>query len=114
MGEPSSRVSRVLMRGPLAPFADEFRKELLARGYTPLTAVNHLRQAARLSTWLADHGLGAADADEDRISGFLAFQKAGGRHRSQWSRPGLRCFLDVLRQARRGARRASAPASVGT
>jgi integrase/recombinase XerD len=107
MGKPVSRVSRVLMRGPLAPFAGEFRSELLARGYTPLTAVIQLRQAGRLSHWLDEQGLGAADVDEERISGFLAFQRAGGRHRSQWSRPGLLCFLDVLR--RTGAAPAARP-----
>jgi integrase len=98
MGEPSSRVSRVLMRGPLAPFADEFGSGLLACGYTSRTAVNQLRQAGRLSIWLGEHGLGAADVNEERVSRFLDFQRAGGRHRSQWSRPGLLCVLDVLRQ----------------
>ena len=34
MADPVSRVSRVVMRGPLAPFAEEYRSELLARGYT--------------------------------------------------------------------------------
>lgn len=98
MGKPSSRVTRVLMRGPLAPFADEFRAELLARGYTLRTSVNQLRQVGRLSVWLDEHGLGAADVDEERISRFLDFQRADGRHRSQWSRPGLLCCLDVLRR----------------
>ena len=46
MADPVSRVSRVLMRGPLAPFAEQYRFELLARGYTPLTAVNQLQQVA--------------------------------------------------------------------
>jgi hypothetical protein len=68
MTDPVSRVSRVLMRGPLAPFAEEYRDELLARGYTPRTAVNQLRQVLRLSCWLGDHGLGPADASEERIS----------------------------------------------
>jgi hypothetical protein len=99
MGVSSSRVSRVLMRGPLAPFADEFRSGLLACGYTSLTAVNQLRQAGRLSIWLDERWLGAADVSEERISRFLDFQRAGGRHRSQWSRPGLLRVLDVLRQA---------------
>jgi len=30
----SSRVSRVLMTGPVAPFADEYVRELRRRGYT--------------------------------------------------------------------------------
>ena len=78
MADPVSRVSRVLMRGPLAPFAEEYGCEPLARGYTARTAVNQLRQVSRLSCWLGDHGLGASDVAEDRISGFLAFQRAAG------------------------------------
>jgi integrase/recombinase XerD len=58
MARPASRVSRVLMTGPLAPFAEPYRLELKERGYTPLTTVNQLRQVARLSRWLEASGLG--------------------------------------------------------
>ena len=34
---------------------------------------------------------------EARVEEFLAWQRAEGRYRSHWSRPGLRCLLDVLR-----------------
>jgi hypothetical protein len=37
MARPTSRVSRVLMTGPLAPFADAYREELLERGYADAT-----------------------------------------------------------------------------
>jgi integrase/recombinase XerD len=97
MAGPSSRVCRVLMRGPLAPFADAFAAELRGRGYTPLTTASELRQVGRLSRWLQAGGLSAADLTEERVDGFLAWQRAGGRHRSQWSRPGLVCLLEVLR-----------------
>ena len=53
---PTSGVSRVLMTGPLAPFADAYRVELLERGYTVRTSVGELRQVARLSGWLAGVG----------------------------------------------------------
>ena len=52
MAAPASRVSRVLMTGPLAPFADAYKASLRERGYTPLTTVNELRQMASLSRWL--------------------------------------------------------------
>ena len=39
MARPTSRVCRVLLTGPLAPFADAYRAELLERGYTPLSVV---------------------------------------------------------------------------
>jgi integrase/recombinase XerD len=85
-----------VVRGPLAPFAEAYRLELGRRGYTPRSAVNELRQVARLSRWLEDLGLGAEQLDRERVEEFLGFQRAGGRHRSQWSRPGLRCLLEVL------------------
>ena len=97
MARPSSRVCRVLMTGPLAPFADAFATELRARGYTPLTSVNQLRGVARLSRWLEANGLSVADVSGGRVEEFLAWQCAGGGHRSQVSRPGLLCLLEVLR-----------------
>lgn len=96
MGRPASRVSRVLMTGPLASFAEAYAVELTRRGYTPLTTVNQLRQVGRLSGWLAASGLSAADLSGERVEEFLAWQRAGGRHRGGWSRPGLVCLLEVL------------------
>ena len=58
-----SRLSRVLMTGPLAPFADVYRLEVEKRRYTPLTTVNQLRQVAPLSRWLEANGLSVAEDD---------------------------------------------------
>jgi integrase/recombinase XerD len=107
MTRPKSRVSRVLMSGPLAPFAEQYRHELRTRGYTVRTAVNELRQVARLSRWLEDRGLGACDLSREEIEEFLAFQRRSGRLRSQ-SRPGLLCMLGLL-QARGVTIEAPAP-----
>lgn len=96
MGRPVSRVCRVLMAGPLAPFAVAYGLELTKRGYTPLTSVNQLRQVARLSRWVEASGLTVGELTSQRIDEFLAVQRAGGRHRAGWSRPGLLCLLDVL------------------
>src|SRR5215468_97089 len=95
MTRPKSRVSRVLMSGPLAPFAEQYRHELRARGYTVRTAVNELRQVGRLSGWLEVRGLGACDLSCEEIEEFLATQRRSGRLRSQ-SRPGLLCMLELL------------------
>ncbi len=95
----ASRVSRVLMMGPLAPFADVYAAELRRRGYTPLSTVNELRQVGRLSRWLEACGLSAVDLSREQVEGFLDWQRAGGRHRAGWSRPGLLCLLDVLRRS---------------
>ncbi len=97
MAGARSRVSRVLMTGPLAPFAEAYGLELKKRGYTRLTTVNELRQVARLSRWLETRGLDVAELSDVRVDEFLALQRTVGRSRSQWSRPGLLCLLDVLR-----------------
>jgi len=91
----SSRVSRVLMTGPLAPFAEAYGLALRERGYRPLTGVNQLRQVARLSRWLETSGLTAADVGGERVEEFLVVQRDAGR-RGSWSRPGLLCLVDVL------------------
>jgi integrase/recombinase XerD len=96
MGRPASRVCRVLMAGPLAPFAEAFSAELLERGYTPLTTVNQLRQVARLSRWLQAGGLSAAGLSRERVDEFLVWQRAAGCASSAVSRPGLICLLEVL------------------
>ena len=51
MARPTSRVSRVLMMGPLAPSENAYRAEVRARGYTVRSTVCELRQVARLSGW---------------------------------------------------------------
>jgi hypothetical protein len=40
MARSASRISKVVMPGPLAPFAERYRLELPARGYTAHSAVN--------------------------------------------------------------------------
>ena len=97
MARPTTRVSRVLMTGPLAPFADAYRAELRERGYAPLSIVSELRQVGRFSRWLEVDGFSVADVSEARVDEFLEWQRANWRHRHSWSRPGLRCSLDVLR-----------------
>jgi integrase/recombinase XerD len=97
MARPTSRISRVLMTGPLAPFADAYRLALAERGYTPRTTVNQLRQVGRLSRWLEASGLPARELSGERVDEFLAFQRASGLFRACWSRPGLLCLLEVLR-----------------
>lgn len=96
MPRATSRLSRVVVSGPLAPFVRAYRLELRRRGYTPRSVVNELRQVARLSRWLEDRELGAERLTRERVEEFLVFQRAGGRYRAQWSRPGLGCLLEVL------------------
>lgn len=97
MARVTSRVSRVLVTGPLAPFVDPYGQKLRQRRYTRLSAVNLQRQMAQLSRWLEAEGLGVEQLSEARIEAFLGFQRASGRERSS-SRPGLSCLLELLRE----------------
>jgi site-specific recombinase XerD len=98
MAGATSRISRVLVTGPLAPFAEAYRRELRKRGYTERSAVNQLRQVARFSGWVQAGQLSVSELSAGRVEEFLGWQRAVGRHRSQWSRPGLVCLLGVLRE----------------
>lgn len=57
MSKRKSRVCGVIVRGPLAPFADAYKRAAGVRGYTALSIVNQLRQVARFSCWLEGNGL---------------------------------------------------------
>lgn len=92
-----SRVDRVRMTGPLALFAEAFAAELAGRGYTPLTVVIEVRQVARFSGWMQARGLSLGDLGTAQVEAFLSWQRSSGRWRSSWSRPGLVCLLEVLR-----------------
>ncbi len=96
MPRATSRLSRVIVTGPLLSFVESYRRELRRRGYTPRTTEHEMRQVARFSRWLEDRGVSPAQINRERVEEFLTFQRAEGRHRSHWSRPGLWCLLDVL------------------
>jgi site-specific recombinase XerD len=80
----------------LAPFAGAYRRELIGRGYTPRSAVSQLRQVSRFSDWLEASGWSVSAVNAGLIEEFLGWQREGGRHKAQWSRPGLACLVDVL------------------
>ncbi len=60
MAGARSRVSRVLMTGPLAPFAEAYGLELKKRGYTRLTTVNErpgvCKSCAQVLGWAFTEG----------------------------------------------------------
>lgn len=93
-----SRVCGPVLRGPLGSFRDSFRTELVARGYAAGSVDHQLRQAARLSLWLQERALLVDELDERRVEEFLIDQRLVGRFRAEWSRAGLRCLLQVLRE----------------
>jgi len=96
MTRPTSEISKVLMTGTLAPFAEAYRDELTKRGYTARTVGHQLRQVARFSLWLNASRVGVSELSTEAVEEFLAWQRVAGRDRSERSRPGLICLLDVL------------------
>ena len=98
MARSTSRVSKVLMKGPLAPYADAYRARLKERGYTPLSGVNLQRQVAQMSCWLDAAGVGLEQVSEAHVEAFLSVLRSNGRKRPSLSRPGLLCLLELLRE----------------
>ena len=82
--------------GPLAPFAEDYKVKLRDRGYSARSLACELRHLARLSRWLEDHRLGAADLSRERLEEFLGElprRRSGGR---VCSRRALAQMLEVL------------------
>lgn len=95
MANPSSRVTRVEVHGPLAPYAAAYTLRLKESGYTPLTMVNELRQVAHLSRWMQAAQVAASDLTTERIEQFLAQRRATKGSRA-CSFQGLLPLVDVL------------------
>ena len=91
----ASRVAVVGVLGPLAEHAEGFRAELLAQGYSPLSAANQLRLMAHLSRWLTAEGVGPVDLTPERVDAFLEHRRTAGY--TCWrSRRGLEPLLGYL------------------
>lgn len=79
MGRPTSKVSKVAVAGPLAPFVAAFESRLDELGYTPLTTVNVMRLMAHLSRWLDAGDMTAADLTSRRVEQYFQERRAAGR-----------------------------------
>jgi integrase/recombinase XerD len=98
MAEPTSRVQGVQITGPLAPFADDYRVKLKGRGYTPRSVTSELRHLARLSRWLDERRLGAADLSNERLSQFFSEMPRRRDGGCVCSRRALTQVLEVLEE----------------
>jgi integrase/recombinase XerD len=79
MSRPASRVARVVVTGPLAPFAPMLKAGLQDTGYTPQSTVVVVRLMAHLSRWLNASGLGAADLTRGQVERYVEARRAEGR-----------------------------------
>lgn len=68
----------VRFRGPLAPHAPGFWRELLERRYSALYVRNLLYVAARFSRWLDDRSVALGDVTDQRVATFLAHERRRG------------------------------------
>ena len=73
------RRRRIVVAGPLAPFADGLRQDLAGQGYALDTVTDHVHLLADLSGWLASRGLTAADLTAEAAGEFLGARRAAGR-----------------------------------
>jgi integrase len=95
VGRPTSKVTKVVVKGPLEPFSAAYRSRLAELGYTPLTMVNELRQVAHLSRWMLSADLAVTDLTMKSFEGFLEERRAAAGTRNL-SLQGLRVLLGVL------------------
>jgi integrase/recombinase XerD len=92
------RARRIVVSGPLAPFAEGLRRDLAGRGYALDTVTDHVHRLADLSGWLAARGLAAADLTGEVAGQFLRERRAAGL-RTGVSARGFAPVLGYLRVA---------------
>jgi len=98
MARTSRGVQGVVVAGPLGPFADDYKIKLKTRGYSSRSIGSELRHVMRLSRWLDERKLSAADLSEERLEEFLGElprRRDGGR---VCSRRALHQMLEVLQE----------------
>ena len=87
----------VQVKGPLAPFAEEFRTRLERSGYAPQSQAGHLRLMADLSRWLVELRLNGSGLSPEVVAGFVLDRRAAGHRHARSARP-LRPLLECLRE----------------
>lgn len=95
MARATTKVSKVAVAGPLAPFAAAVTSRLAELGYTPLTRVNVMRLVAHLSQWLEAAGMTASDLTGQRLEEYFGARRAAGRTASR-TPASVAVLLEVL------------------
>ncbi|MCP5110475.1 MAG: integrase, partial [bacterium] len=87
----------MLMEGPLAPWAAGMGECLKTLGYAPSTVAAHVRLAGRLSRFLQERGLSAAELSSEVVGTF--FEQLRARHGSRGPTPkSLVWLIEYLRE----------------
>lgn len=90
------RRRRIVVSGPLAPFAEGLRGALAGQGYALDTVGDHVHLLADLSSWLGGQGLTAAELTGQKADEFLRDRRSGG-HRTGVSQRAVAPILGYLR-----------------
>jgi integrase/recombinase XerD len=77
-GDVRRRRGRIVVDGPLAPFADGLREELAGQGFAADTIVDHVHRLADLSGWLSARGLVPAELTTAVVHEFLRLRRSAG------------------------------------
>lgn len=78
MGDVGRRRWRIVVQGPLAPFADGLREDLAEQGFSPDTIVDHVHRLADLSSWLVARGLVAGGLTGEVVREFQRERRSAG------------------------------------
>jgi integrase/recombinase XerD len=77
-GDVARRRRRIVVDGPLAPFADGLRLDLTGQGFAGDTIVDHVHRLADLSGWLVDHDVATDQLTSEVVLEFLQVRRAAG------------------------------------
>lgn len=91
--------------GGLGPQVAGYRGWLVARGYTPSTVRNMLKELGQVGRWLLVQELEPEQLDEQRIAAFIAARRVAGYRRA----PGPRAMAPLLSYLREVGIAAEAP-----
>ncbi|WP_405100799.1 site-specific integrase [Micromonospora sp. NBC_01412] len=78
LNDVARRRRRIVVQGPLAPFADGLREDLAEQGFSPDTIVDHARRLADLSGWLVARGLATGELTREVVREFLRERRSAG------------------------------------
>jgi hypothetical protein len=74
----AGRHGRIVVDGPLAPFADGVREDLAGQGFATDTIVDHVHRLADLSGWLSVRGFTPAELSSEIAQAFLRARRSAG------------------------------------
>lgn len=89
---------RSLRKGPLAPYIEEFAKDLWRKGYALITARYKIRLIGKLARWLEQREVDPGDLNRKIIDEFILLLKRNGAFHNGYAET-LHRFLERLKEA---------------